>query len=412
MTRFSYAFLCALAALVLSSCGHRESKQSAQTPATSQTGTITVSAKELAALPFFGDKNASLEPFRLCDAELTSQEAMESAFPDYTDDFFKETTPEKDAFYLPAPDIRDNEMVRKVQLRYNYVALFNRVIHSYEWFQRMSTGIDEENSSITKKDTLEWIRSVRPKVSDSVIRAALPDAGAQARASRLLKAYDRFDGDDSEDSPFSAAVNRYTEALSEFPGLVSEEETDRFEKRFWDWYDKRNVVPEVDTLVRMNMYEYEGAKPSDEQLENLKRAIEAEKDIDRRTVLALEYVKFSTWDGIPMLGEILESRIYTKYLLEAWISWRANTQMDHGPSSFAVIANNYYDKLRTICLDTMVRHCLESQDKNAECLIENLIFCEIVHRMGSLAGNSSFNDCAMLSFNMFIHPRLLPEEDE
>ena len=412
MTRFSYAFLCALAALVFSSCGHRESKQSAQTPATSQARTITVSAKELAALPFFGDKNGSLEPYRLCDAELTSQEAMESAFPDYTDDFFMETTPEKDAFYLPAPDIRDNELVRRVQLRYNYVALFNRVIHSYEWFQRMSTGIDEENSSITKKDTLEWIRSVRPKVPESVIREALLDAGAQDRAKRLLKAYDRFDGDDSEDSPFSAAVNRYTEALSEFPGLVSEEETDRFEEHFWDWYDKRNVIPEIDTLARMNMYEYEGAKPSDEQLENLKRALEAEKDIDRRTVLALEYVKFSTWDGIPILGEILESRIYTKYLLEAWISWRANTQMDHGPSSFAVIANNYYDKLRTICLDTMVRHCLESEDKNAECLIENLLFCEIIHRMGGIYGNSSLATLANLSYGgEFIHPRLLPEEE-
>ena len=112
-----------------------------------------------------------------------------------------------------------------------------------------------------------------------------------------------------------------------------------------------------------------------------------------------------------MLGEILESRIYTKYLLEAWISWRANAQMDHSPSSFGVIVNNYYDKVRTICLDTMVRHCLESEDKNAEVLIENLLFCEIIHRMGSLAGNSSFNECAMLSYNMFIHPRLLPEEE-
>jgi hypothetical protein len=146
-------------------------------------------------------------------------------------------------------------------------------------------------------------------------------------------------------------------------------------------------------------------------LENLKRAIEAERDIDRRTVLALEYVKFSKWDGVPLLGEILESRIYTKYLLEAWISWRANAQMDHSPSSFGVIANNYYDKVRTICLDTMVRHCLEADDKNAESLIENLLFCEIIHRMGSIAGNSSFNDCAMLSYNMFIHPRLLPEEE-
>ena len=412
MTRLSYTILCALAALILSSCGHHGSKQSSQDPATSQTGTMTVSAEDLASLPFFGDENASLEPVRLCNAVLTSQEAMESAFPDYTDDFFKETTPEKDAFYLPDADIRGMDLVRTVRLRYNYVALFNRVIHSYEWFQRMSTGMDEEVSPTTKKDTLKWIRSARPMVPESVIKAALPDAGAQARASRLLKAYERFDGNDSVDSPFSAAVNRYTEALSELPEIVGKEETDRFEERFWDWYDKRNVVPEIDTLVMMNMYGYEGAKPSEEQLGNLKRAIEAEKDIDRRTVLALEYVKFSKWDGIPLLGEILESRIYTKYLLEAWISWRANTQMDHGPSSFTVIANNYYDRVRALCLDTMVRHCLESEDKNAECLMENLIFCEIVHRMGSLVGNSSFNTCAMLSFNMFIHPRLLPEEEE
>jgi hypothetical protein len=390
--------LCALAVLSLFSCGQRNSKQ------------FPSPAKADAIISVFGEDNAALDPVRLCDAVLTTEEGMESAFPDETDSFFEETTPEAEAFYFPAADIKDELLARTVQLRYNYVALFNRVIHSYEWFQRASTGIDDETT--TKKDTLEWIRYARPKIPESVIRAALPDAGAQAQASKLLKAYNRFDGNDSAGSPFSVAVNRYTEALSGLPELVSKEETDRFEERFWNWYDKRNVVPEIDTLVRMNMYEYEGPKPSDGELENLKRAIEAEKDIDRRTVLALEYVKFSKWDGVPMLGEILESRIYTKYLLEAWISWRANAQMYHSPSSFGVIANNYYDKVRTICLDTMVRHCLESEDKNAECLIENLLFCEIIHRMGSIAGNSSFNDCAMLSYNMFIHPRLLENSED
>ena len=136
MTRLSYTILCVLAALILSSCCHHGSKQSSQDPATSQTGTMTVSAGELASLPFFGDENASLEPVRLCNAVLTSQEAMESAFPDYTVDFFKETTPEKDAFYLPDADIRGMDLVRTVRLRYNYVALLNRVIHSYEWFQK------------------------------------------------------------------------------------------------------------------------------------------------------------------------------------------------------------------------------------------------------------------------------------
>lgn len=408
MARLSYALLCVLSALTFFSCGHRESKKSIQAP----DPTFVVTDADLANLSFFKDENASLELVRLCNAVLTSQEGMGSAFPEYTDDFFKESTPERDAFYIPDPDIWGEDLVRTVQLRYNYTALFNRVIHSYEWFQRMSTGIDEEASPITRKDTLDWIRSVRPKVSGAVIKAALPDAGAQMRADGLMKAYDRFDGDDSEDSPFSRAINSYTEALSELPDLVSEVETGRFADQFWDWYDKKAVVPEIDTLVRLNMSEYKGAKPSDEQLENLKHAIEAEKDIDRRAILALEYVKFNTWDGVPLLGEILESRIYTKYLLEVWISWRANVQMEHGLSSFSVIANNYYDKVRCICLDTMVRHCLQSEDRNAECLIENLAFCEIVHRMGSLYGNSSFNTCAMLAYNMFIHPRLLPQEEE
>ena len=252
------------------------------------------------------------------------------------------------------------------------------------------------------------LAAVRPALSQAFINNALPDEGAQALAAKLMRAYDRFDGDDSEDSPFSRAIAAYTGALEE----VSEQEIDRFEERFWDWYDKTASVPEIDTLIRMNMNDYEGEAPSEEQLKSMKLAIEAETDIDRRTILALEFVKFDPWSGVLLLGEILESRIYTKYLLEAWISWRANCQMNHGPSSFSVIANNYYDKVRVICLDTMLRHSLLEEDKNAEMLIENLLFSEIIHRMGGIYGNSSLATLADLSYGgEFIHPRLLEENE-
>ena len=388
--------ICALAALVVSSCGHRRNSKASKTEVS-------------ATISFFEDGNAAREPVRLCEAVLTGEKAVLSAFPDDTEDYFKETTPEKDAFYYPAPDIKDEPLVRTVQLRYNYAALFNRVLHSYEWFQRMSTGGDEEDGVATKKDTLEWIRHARPQLPEPVIRAALPDAKASSRAAKLLQAYNRFDGDDSEDSSFSKAVGEYTAALSELQELVSPEETDHFEREFWKWYDKRNAVPEIDTLVRMNMPGYKGEKPTEGLLENMRRAIEAESDIDRRAILALEYVKFDRRRGSVLLGEILESRIYTNYLLEVWLSWRANVQAEHSPSSFSIIANNYYDHLRAVCLDTMVRHCLQTEDKNAECLIENLILCEIVHRMGALTGNSSLNSVMALSYEEFIHPRLLEE---
>ena len=392
--------LCAIAVLMLFSCGQRNSKQ------------VSSPAKADAIISVFGEDNAALDPVRLCDAVLTSEDGMESAFPDSTDDYFEETTPETEAFYYPAADIRNNPFVRIVQLRFNYVSLFNRVIHSYEWFQRTSTTMDEDDNTATKKDTLEWIRAVRPRVYDSVINKALPNAEAQAQARSLMKAYDRFDGDDSDDSPFSQAVSRYTEGMSIFPVLVDTSDLVRFEEQFWTWYDKKIVVPEIDSLIRMNFREYKGEKPTEGQLENMKRAIEAERDIDRRTILALEYAKFDHWNGAILLGEILESRIDTKYLLEAWISWRANVQANHSPSSFGVIANNYYDKVRAICLDTMVRHCLESEDKNAEILLENLIFCEIIHRMDSMYGNGSIAALANLIYGgEFVHPRLLDDNE-
>ena len=399
MTKTGSIILCALTALVLCSCGQGANKKPTATEAD-------------APIPFFSDASADLEPYRLCEAVLTSEEGMMSAFPDSTDSFFDEPTPVTEAFYFPADDIRDERLAQTVQLRYNYAALFNRVIHSYEWFQRMSTGIDEEESPITRKDTLEWIRYARPALTPAFINSALPDTKARAHAARLMRAYDRFDGKDGEDDPFSWAVAGYTGALEGLPELVGKEDLDGFEDGFWDWYDKRNVVPEIDTLIRMNMHGYEGVQPTEEQLENMRRDIEADKDIDRRTVLALEYVKFDHGNGAPLLGEILESRVYTKYLLEAWISWRANVQMNHSPSSFGVIPNNYYDKVRTLCLDTMLRHCLETEDKNTECLIENLIFCEILHRMGGIYGNSSLTTLVELANEEFIHPRLLETNEE
>lgn len=45
--------------------------------------------------------------------------------------------------------------------------------------------------------------------------------------------------------------------------------------------------------------------------------------------------------------------------------------------------------MKAICLDMMVRHCLKTKDEFAECLIQELVLCGIVHRMGSLFGNES-----------------------
>ena len=42
----------------------------------------------------------------------------------------------------------------------------------------------------------------------------------------------------------------------------------------------------------------------------------------------------------------------------------------------------------------------------------NRIFCEIIHRMGSLYGNGSLAAHANLAYVEFIHPRMLEENED
>ena len=349
----------------------------------------------------------------LSSQELTSFDRMLEAFGQKEEeDFLHEMTKPKDAFFFPEKDIKDNDLMRKVRLRYNHVAVMNRVLHSYEGFKRLATDVDfDEDSHYTLRDTLAWVKDLQPGLSESFVREQVSDTYAQEAALGMLSAFRDFDGNDGEGSPFYLAFGRMNEVFEELPIIVTEEELDAFEETFWDWYDKEKVVPGISRIIRMNMRGYDGEKLSEEELGNLRLAVKREKDIDRRTILALEYVKFRRLDGCILLGDILESGTYTRYLLEAWISWRAHSQMEHSPSSFSVIPNNYFDRLRVKCLNTMLRHCQEKDDPGTRALIDNLIMCEIVHRMGSIAGNSSFLTQMHLDYDEFISPDLLPDEN-
>ena len=65
-----------------------------------------------------------------------NNEYEEDSEEDY--DFLHESTPATKAFFFREPDIRDTELARRVQLRYNFAAVMNRVVHSSEWFGRVS----------------------------------------------------------------------------------------------------------------------------------------------------------------------------------------------------------------------------------------------------------------------------------
>ena len=395
-------------------CNGVEKTSSATSVGTSQLSVSELSDSISALENTFDDLSelmkSSGDSLMLSSQALTSYEDVMIAFDNGCDlengDFLHESTPATSAFYLPGADIKGKSLTKAVQIRYNFAAAMNRVLHGYEWYDRMVLDAD---STTTRKDTLAWIKESQPAITKAFVNSVIPHSEARDAAIHFMSAYKKFDGDDSEESALYEANIRMNEVYGTLPVVATKEMLNTFEEEFWTWYDKEQFIPGISQLILMNMDGYKGDRLSDEQINQLKKVVLCETDIDRRTILALELVKFDEIDGILLLGDILESGIYTRYLLEAWVSWRAHVQLAFSPSSFSVIPNNYYDKMRVKCLDTFVHHCLEDDDDNTKCLIENMILVPILHRMGSIAGNESLARCASLSYREFIHPSLQEE---
>ena len=87
---------------------------------------------------------------------------------------------------------------------------------------------------------------------------------------------------------------------------------------------------------------------------------------------------------------------------------RAAVQLEYlAPSSFTLIPNSYYDKIRVKCLNTLLRHIQTDPDPYDVCLLENFICCEILHRMDAIYGNEGLTVIARLTNGMFIQPSAL-----
>lgn len=353
-------------------------------------------------------------PSRLCDQVLTSMVALESITDTTIHDYSRETTPVSKAFFCPPDDLEESQTAQLVSRRYNLSAVMNHVIHSYELFCRKASELqfaadDDSTIVITKADTLAIIRDDTIPIPAAILNSALPSAADRRAARTFLAAYGRFDGDDSGGSSLDRAFSEYRNYFDTVPKLFSEEVYDEYSEKMDDWYDKRNYVSEIDMIQLLRVKDK--AKLTDRQLEHFRKAVESEPDIDRRAILALEYVKWDEWNGAVLLGEILESGQYTRYLYETWITWRAVVQISHiGPSSFCVIPNNYFDQVRVKCLETMLRHYESCHERFELCMIEDMAMHEILHRQGSIIGNESLATLAELQYGMFVHPRVLDQK--
>lgn len=398
MRTYVSLLLTMIVGLSMLSCGHNTTKTSR---------TVSSAPSDIPPILQLLDSLQSNEPYVLCERVLTSEQAVENVCDTTSLSYDRETTPVKAAFFFPEADIQLTPDVELLRTRYNCATVVNHEVHRYELYKRKISTLDFQSDSIcvSKQDTLDILAEDVIPIPDYLLHQVLPDAKIYDASKKFLQETARFDGSDDDNSPYSRAFSDIRKTFSTLPMLASDELLDDFTANFWDWYDKKCFVPEIDVIQSDRVKGKTSL--SDAHLARFRKIVEGERDIDCRTILALEYSKWDCRGGVNLLGEILESGLYTKYLLEAWITWRASFQMERiGLSSFCVIPNNYYDRMRVKCMNTILRHIQTSPDKYDSCLLENLAMCEILHRQASISGNESLKTLSNLETVMFVHPRV------
>lgn len=390
-----------IATLLAFSC--HSGKKADQADAGSQTGSLSSLLVE-----------APADSVRLCETTLTSFDKIKAVEDDTGDGFG--SAPTGFTFYEPEEDIKDDPMVGKVMNSYNFHLVRDMIVNEAEWLRRTlldaSMDLPNEDEMLTKEDTIRIVRESRFEISELRLRRAIPDADSRRLASRAIKAFNSYDGrEDKEGNPSFGYMPEWKDYIAALKPLTTDEERKEFEEGFWGWYDKSRLIPGIEDMMRMRLSESK-AKLSEDQVASLMRHVVGESDIDRRTIMAIESLHHSSFENHDIaffnLGEILESGQYTKYIMEAFILWRATAQeLYFGSSSMSSIPNDYYNMVRAKCVDTVLRHYLKTKDPKELCLIDNLIGSGIIRRFGWYFGNEATIILLNAKARYFLPPQVL-----
>lgn len=155
------------------------------------------------------------------------------------------------------------------------------------------------------------------------------------------------------------------------------------------YYDKSAFVPDIKRFRDARAYFDSASVQIKDPVGEIEARMKAPMDFDTKCVYAIELSHVQPVDCVDTLGALIESRIYSRYLLEVWENWRAEAQFGwFGCSNDSEIPNAYYLKIRNICANTMIRHIQKHpEDNDAYLRLFRLLYCEPIHRGGGLFGN-------------------------
>ncbi len=238
-----------------------------------------------------------------------------------------------------------------------------------------STAVGASGSTILTAD-------MRP--SYEVLQKVFPDKRLMEAASALLNMLYKNPDYEDMNNRSEELSNAYKSAAFTSAAPVDTVRLGQAVKKEKSYYDKSAFVPDIKRFRDARVYRDSAAVQINDPVGEIKARLEDQMDFDTRCVYAIELSHVQPVDCVDTLGALIESRIYSRYLLEVWENWRAEVQFGwFGCSNDSVIPNAYYFKVRNICVNTMLRHIQEHPEDNYAllCLVR-LLYCEPIHRGG------------------------------
>ena len=221
---------------------------------------------------------------------------------------------------------------------------------------------------------------MRPSMS--VLQKVFPDKRVRDAASALLNMLYKTPDFNDVSKRLGELVDAYKSAAFASGMPI---DTAKIGKAFANedaYYDKSAFVPDIKRFRDARAYFDSAAVQIKDPVGEIEARMKAPMDFDTKCVYAIELSHVLAVGCIDTLGAIIESKIYSRYLLEVWENWRAEAQFGwFGCSNDSVIPNAYYFKVRNICANTMLRHIQKHPEDNYAllCLVR-LLYCEPIHR--------------------------------
>lgn len=228
---------------------------------------------------------------------------------------------------------------------------------------------------------------IRP--SKKALEKAFPDVRLRKSAGALLNLLYRNPDINEGDERMEGLVRDFSSiAYSELPPL----DTARLNRAISNeekYYDKSAFIQQEDIKRFQDARAYydTAAVQMKDPVEEIVRSLSDRMDFDTKCVYAIELssiLKFQSGGCVDILGAIIESREYSRYLLEVYEDWRAAMQGENfGYSNYSITPEAYFLMVRNFCVNTTLRHIQKNpEDDDARLRLLRLIYSGSIERDG------------------------------